>query len=168
MIIARTAEAPAFADENIDYTAKFLTLIKSSPDYLKWFEEPDKIIDFVKEFSSCRNSEGMLHFVGRVDEKEIAYVGVSGMNMPTPEIQITVADGYRRLGYGKEMLQRVLAWLFENTEKDIFLYRIIADNIVSEKLVRSIGGVFREPKYDLERATVKTYEIHKADLAGRK
>ena len=91
MIIARTADAPAFADESIDYTAKFLTLIKSSPDYLKWFDEPDKIIGFVKEFSSSRNSEGMLHFVGRVDENEIAYVGVSGMNVPTPEIQISGA-----------------------------------------------------------------------------
>ena len=109
----------------------------------------------------------MLHFVGRVDEKEIAYVGVSGMNVPTPEIQITVADGHRGLGYGKEMLQSVLTWLFENTEKDIFLYRIIADNNVSEKLVRSIGGVFREPKYDIERATVKTYEIHKASWIGK-
>ena len=167
MNITQVADAPAFADENIDYTAKFLTLIKSSPDYLKWFDESDKIIGFVKEFSSSRNSEGMLHFVGRVDEKEIAYVGVSGMNVPTPEIQITVADGYRGLGYGKEMLQSVLTWLFENTEKDIFLYRIIADNNVSEKLVRSIGGVFREPKYDIERATVKTYEIHKASWIGK-
>lgn len=68
----------------------------------------------------------------------------------------------------KLLIYLFMLWLFENTEKDIFLYRIIADNNVSEKLVRSIGGVFREPKYDLERATVKTYEIHKADLDGRK
>ena len=87
--------------------------------------------------------------------------------MPTPEIQITVADGYRGLGYGKEMLQSVLVSLFENTERDIFLYRITADNNVSEKLVRSIGGIFREPKYDLERATVKTYEIQKASWIGK-
>ena len=97
----------------------------------------------------------------------LSYVGVSGMNVPTPEIQITVADGHRGLGYGKEMLQSVLTWLFENTEKDIFLYHIIADNNVSEKLVRSIGGVFREPKYDIERATVKTDEIHKASWIGK-
>lgn len=168
MIIEQVSVAPSFVNEDIDYTEKFVSLIKSSPDYLKWFEEPDKIIEFVEEFTASRDGEGMLRFVGKTDENEIAYVAVSGMSMSAPEIQITVAKEYRGHGYGKEMLQQAINWLFENTDKEMFLYRIAADNEISERLIRSIGGIFREPKYELERATVKTYEVRKNNWPGRK
>ena len=57
------------------------------------------------------------------------------------------------------MLEKVLAWLFEHTDKEAFLYRILSDNEISEKLVKSVGGILREPTCEIERATIKTYEI---------
>jgi len=161
MTIKQVEATPSFVDEGNDYTERYIELIKASPDYLKWFEEPDKIISFVQEFTASRRGEVVLRFVGSVEGIEIAFVGVTGMELPSPEIQITVKEGYRGKGYGKEILLLVITWLFDHTEKDVFLYRIVADNLISEKLVKSIGGLFREPKYELEHATVKTYEIRK-------
>ena len=168
MNIIQVADTPAFANDNTDYTAKFVNLIKSAPDYLKWFEEPEKIIAFIEEYTANRSNGSMLRFIGIVNGEEIAFVGISGMNTPAPEIHITVADGYRGCGYGKEILQGVISWLFDNTEKDALLYRVTADNMISEKLVRSIGGIFREPAHDLERATIKTFEIRKEKWLERR
>ena len=159
MTITQTSITPSFAEEDIDYEARFQELITASPDYQKWFEDQAAIIAFVKELATYRTGENMLRFVGSINGEEIAYIGVSGMNMPTPEIQITVKQGNRGQGYGKEMLEKVLAWLFEHTDKESFLYRLISGNEISEKLVMSIGGKLREPTCELERATVKTYKI---------
>jgi len=52
----------------------------------------------------------MLHFAGKSDGEEIAYIGITGMNQPAPEIQMMVADGYRGLGYGKEMAPPAECW----------------------------------------------------------
>ncbi len=159
MTIAQTTITPAFTEEDIDYAARFKDLITASPDYPKWFEDQDGIIAFVKELAAYRTGENMLRFVGSIDGTEVAYIGVSGMEMPNPEIQITVKEGHRRQGYGKEMLEKVLAFLFEHTDKEVFLYRILSDNEISEKLVKSVGGILREPSCEIERATMKTYVI---------
>lgn len=159
MNITQVASKPSCADVDFDYAAKFQELIATSPDYQKWFDDQDAIIAFVKELAAYRSEDNMLHFVGSVGDEEIAYIGVSGMEMPTPEIQITVKDACRGQGYGKEMLEKVLIWLFEHTDKEAFLYRIITGNTISERLVKNIGGILREPTCELERATVKTYEI---------
>ena len=161
MIITQTAITPSFAEEDIDYEARFQELITAFPDYQKWFEDQAAIIAFVKELAAYRTGENMLRFVGSIHGEEVAYIGVNGMNMPTPEIQITVKEGYRGRGYGKEMLEKVLAWLFEHTDKESFLYRLISGNVISEKLVMSVGGMLREPNCELERATVKTYKIQR-------
>ncbi len=161
MTIAQTTVTPAFAEEDIDYTERFQQLITASPDYPKWFEDQNAIIAFVKELAAYRTGINMLRFVGSIEGEDIAYIGVSGMEMPTPEIQITVKEGYRGQGHGKEMLEKVLVWLFDHTDKEAFLYRIISGNEISEKLVQGVGGMLREPKCEIERATVKTYEIRK-------
>ena len=114
---------------------------------------------FVSEMASTRSTKGMLHFVGRADDKDIAYIGVTGMDKRTPEVQITVAEHYRRQGYGREMLAATIQWLFENTGKEVFLYRTIVGNTGSEELVHSIGGVLRPAGNKLEMVMVKTYEI---------
>ncbi len=141
MTITQVSATPSFAEEDIDYAARFKELITASPDYPKWFEDQNAIIAFVKELAAYRTGENILRFVGSVDDEEVAYIGVSGMNMATPEIQITVKEGHRGQGYGKAMLEKVLAWLFEHTDKEAFLYRILSDNKISEKLVKGVGGI---------------------------
>ena len=163
LTISQVAEAPGFAvNENTeDLGNKMLARLQADPNLSSYLADMDGIMAFVAEITSTHNSDGMLHFAGRNNDTDVAYVGVTGMDKDTPELQITVAEPCRRQGYGKEMLIGTVKWLFENTEKELFLYRTIVDNIGSEELVRSIGGVLREARTGLEKETVRTYEIRR-------
>jgi len=119
------------------------------------------VLDFVQSLSSIRNSNDIKRYGAWNQAGElIAYVGLICWNTGTPELQITVAKAYQQLGYGKEFLHALLPWLFQRFDVKYFVYRVRNNNIPSEKIVQSLGGIRQEPKSALENLILQTYRIY--------
>lgn len=73
------------------------------------FQDMDGLFNFVQSLVSLRNSPDIKRFGAQNPDNElVAYVGITGWSSKTPELQITVAQNYQRLGYGTEFLQFLL------------------------------------------------------------
>ncbi len=124
-------------------------------------QDMQSVLDFAQSLSALRNSSDIKRYgawnqVGEL----IAYVGLIYWSTGTPELQITVAKANQQLGYGKEFLQALLPWLFQHFDVKYFIYRVRNNNIPSEKIVQSLGGIRQEPQSALEKLILKTYRIY--------
>ena len=61
------------------------------------------------------------------------------------ELELGIAPKYRRQGYGRELLRRVIQEIFCTTGAERLVYRVRPDNIASIRLIGSLGGVLQEP-----------------------
>lgn len=123
--------------------------------------DTDGVLSFVQSLAALRDSSDIRHYGAWNRVKEpVAHIGITSWSSKTPELQITVVKEHRHLGYGHEFLQALIPWLFQNFDIQFFVYRLRKDNIPSEKIVQSLGGVLQEPRSALEQLTLKTYYIY--------
>lgn len=125
------------------------------------FQDIQSVLNFVQSLSAARDSTDVRRYGAWTrDEVLIAYVALANWDTNTPEVQITVAAPYQHLGYGKEFLQTLFPWLFQNFNVRHFIYRVRTNNTPSEKIVLALGGIKQEPQSALEELILKTYHIY--------
>ena len=119
------------------------------------------VIAFVQSIVASRDSKDKKRF-GAWDREGnlVAYAGASSWSTGAPELQITVAPEYQRQGYATEFLSALIPWALQNYELDHFIYRHLADNLKSGRLVTKLGGVLQEPTSKIEELTTRTYFIY--------
>ena len=125
-------------------------------------EDTAAVITFVQNLAASRNIKDKKHF-GAWDRSGnlVAYAGASSWSTGVPELQITVAPEYQRQGYATEFLSALIRWAFQNYELDYFIYRHLANNLISGRLAMKLGGVLQLPSNKIEELTIKTYFIYK-------
>jgi len=89
----------------------------------------------------------------------VAYVGLSNVTTEVSELQIMVMREHQGNGYATELLTALIPYLFKKYSFDRIVYRLRANNVPSEKLVKKLGGVIQKPNSVIEELTVKTYHI---------
>ncbi len=124
-------------------------------------QDMSAVLAFVHTLAATRNESDMKQYgVWNQAGEMVAHVGLTSWSTGIPELQITVAESQRRLGYATECLRSLIPWLFQNYNVKYIVYRLRKDNVPSEKIVRQLGGVHQEPKSKLEAMTITTYFIY--------
>ena len=156
------ADAQQFLD-TVGDTEDMSTYLNALPEdaVQDAMQDLNAVLDFVHTLAATRNVSDMKQYgVWNQDGEMVAHVGLTSWSTGTPELQITVAESQRRRGYATECLQYLIPWLFQNGDLAYIVYRLRKDNVVSEKIVRQLGGVQQDPKSKLEAMTIATYFIY--------
>ena len=116
---------------------------------------PQVLSKIVQDQKGLRSLSATLHSVQELPAKEsaalgehgdlIGYVRVNRYGSSALELELGIAPKYRRQGYGRELLRRVIQEIFCTTGAERLVYRVRPDNIASIRLIGSLGGVLQEP-----------------------
>lgn len=116
---------------------------------------PHRNCKIVQDQKGLRSLSATLHSIQELPAKEYAalgehgdlmgYVHVNGYGSSALELEVGIAPKYRRQGYGRELLRRVIQEIFCTTGAERLVYRVRPDNIASIRLIGSLGGVLQEP-----------------------
>ena len=116
---------------------------------------PQVLSKIVQDQKGLQSLSATLHSVQELPAKESAalgehgdlmgYVRVNGYGSSALELEVGIAPKYRRQGYGRELLRRVIQEIFCTTGAERLVYRVRPDNIASIRLIGSLGGVLQEP-----------------------
>ena len=148
--------------------AKWDTSAADAEDSLKKLS-PREISEITRDQAGLRNLLASLRAIQELPAKEyvaltddgalIGYIRVSGYGSHHPDLEIQITPGFRRQGYGREFLRRVMQEVFCTTGAERIVYRVRPDNIASIRLIGSLGGILREPDSVAEKLLMRQYWV---------
>lgn len=112
--------------------------------FMPW-EAPKTPLDFEKVWNGwSENRKRGLEIVFAIrDRKSQEFLGLVGLHRLTtaPRIGIWIKERCHGKGYGKAAVQAVIEWATQELGIEQFNYTVAEDNIPSERIALSLGGV---------------------------
>lgn len=123
----------------------YLIITENITTYMPW-NPPKNIQDFNKIsewwIKSIEKGNCLIFTIRNVaDDKLIGIISLNKACSKNPELGIFIGEKFQGYGFGKEALHTIMQWGKYVMNYNSFLYIVAIENIVSRKLVMSIGGV---------------------------